>query len=406
MKLLQVNSTVNTGSHGRIAEEIGQAAMQAGHISCIAFGRDSRTSYSETLKIGNLWDVKWHVLKSRLFDLHGFGTAQATRQFIEKIREFSPDIIHLHNIHGYFIHVEVLFNYLKTSGIPVVWTLHDCWAFTGHCAIFERVNCYRWQTQCFKCPNRHAYPESWWIDNSKRNYITKRRIFTGHNNLHLVVPSQWLADHVKNSFLGEYSVNMIHNGINLETFRIRDGTSARNRYGWGDYSIILGVAGTWKKRKALEDFIQLSRIIGHDERIVLVGLNRKQAATLAPGIIPVTHTESMEELSELYSIADVFVNPTYADNFPTTNIEALACGTPVITYNTGGSPETIDEQTGLVVEKGNIDALKNAVNKMLKTGKTHYSPLCRQRAEKLFDKNSRFADYLNLYDRILKQNNP
>jgi len=403
LKLIQINTSVNTGSTGRIAEDIGKSAMANNFESYIAYGRVARDTQSNLIRIGNEWDVRRHVLSTRLFDNHGFASIGATREFVQKLELLKPDIIHLHNVHGYYLNVEILFDYLSRTRIPVVWTLHDCWPFTGHCSHFERLNCYKWMTQCYECPNRTGYPESWWIDNSKRNYMKKRRLFTRLTNMHIAVSSQWLVDHLKDSFLREYPVHKIFNGIDLNAFKIMDDTTIRNKYALDNYKLILGVASTWNKRKALDDFIRLSRLIGIDERIVLVGIDRKQSTGLPSNIIPVDRTESIDELAAFYSASSVFVNPTYVDNFPTTNIEALACGTPVITYNTGGSPESIDKDTGIVIEKGDLEGLYAAITHVLKLGKPNFTIPCRKRAEKLFNKEDRYLDYIHLYQDLLNQ---
>jgi glycosyltransferase involved in cell wall biosynthesis len=403
MKLLQINTVLNSGSTGRIAEDIGLAAMSAGHASFIAAGFTNRPSQSEVISIGFDWDRKIHGLKTRLFDRHGFGSANATNKLVKQIAAINPDVIHLHNIHGYYINIEILFGYLKQIRKPVVWTFHDCWPFTGHCAYFERVNCKKWQTECNHCPLTKYYPESWFFDNSRKNHCDKKHIFNGLKNLHIVTPSHWLAQHVKNSFLKNYPVDIIHNGIDLKIFKPAETNEVLKKYGLENKRIILGVANTWDRRKGLADFVQLSILLSNDAQIVLVGLSENQIKELPEKISGIPRTENIQELAALYSAASVFVNPTYVDNFPTTNIEALACGTPVITYKTGGSPEAIDEETGFVVEKGNIQGLVSAINTIRENGNAHYAPLCRTRAEKLFNKEHRYRDYLRLYGELVTQ---
>lgn len=403
MILLQINSAVNTCSHGRIAEETGSAARRAGFRSVIAYGRDGLPSQSEIIHIGSSFDVMGHVLKTRLLDLHGFGSGRATRELLARIIALDPDIIHLHNIHGYYLHVGLLFRFLKSLDIPVVWTLHDCWPFTGHCAVFERVNCTRWKNLCTGCPLRHTYPESWWRDRSRRNFLEKRELFTGHPHLHIVTPSHWLDQLVRESFLGGYPVHLIRNGIDLEIFRPGDGLRAREKYGLAEERIILGVANTWKQRKALDDFLRLAPLLKKGERMVLAGIGKESERVAAAGIMALPRMESRGELADLYSAADVFVNPTYADNLPTTNIEALACGTPVVAYNTGGCAEIVDSLTGEVVDKGDIAALREAISGVLDKGKHSWSPHCRRRAESLFGKEMSSQNYIRLYRSILDE---
>ncbi|MBU1564000.1 MAG: glycosyltransferase [Proteobacteria bacterium] len=397
MKVLQINTTINSASTGRIAEDIGNLLLLNNHESHIAFGRGNRPSSSKQIRIGNKWDITWHGVKSHLLDRHGFGSKIATQWLVAKIQEIGPDLIHLHNLHGYYLNVEELFNFLKTVNLPVVWTMHDCWPFTGHCSYFTYVDCYKWQTECFHCPNKHAYPQSWWLDNSKNNFYRKKLLFTGLKHMVLVAPSQWLGDHLSCSFLQSYPVKIIHNGINLDLFRPSVNNGAKLKYGIDSRNMILGVASVWQKRKGLDDFIELNSLKNQDAAIVLVGLTPSQIKKLPKGIIGISRTENIKELAALYSVADVFVNPTWVDNFPTTNIEALACGTPVVTYNTGGSPEAIDARTGIVVERGNIQELWRAVETIFEHGKDHFKQECRQRAEQMFSSRDRYDDYYQLY---------
>lgn len=402
MKILQINSVVNSGSTGRITEEIGEILLKNGHESFIAYGRSHSPSKSNLIKIGNNKDLLLHLLKTRITDRHGFGSKKATEEFIKKVIELNPDAIGLHNIHGYYINIKVLFNSLKEFNKPVVWTLHDCWAFTGHCAYFERADCYNWQTHCENCPLTKYYPASYFLDNSKKNFYDKKRLFTSLKNMHIVTPSEWLAKHIKSSFLADYPISVINNGIDLNVFKPIDTQSNKIReLRIGKKKIVLGVSNIWTDRKGLNYFIKLSALLGEKYKIVLVGLKKRQIVKLPSSIIGITRTENVNELTELYSAADVYVNPTYSDNFPTTNIEALACGTPVITYNTGGSPEAIDNETGIVVEKGNVNALAEAIKQIIKNGKEFYSSKCRARAERFYNKDNRYMDYLRLYESLI-----
>ena len=403
MKLLLLNASANTGSTGRIAEEIGLLAQQSGYEVRFAYGRKAVNSKLSLIKIGNKWDMRLHGLKSRMWDAHGFGSKRATMALIKELEVWKPDIVNIHNLHGYYINIELLFDYLKGVQVPVVWTFHDCWPFTGHCSHFERVGCDRWKTECYACPNRKGYPASLLVDRSTQNFRLKKEIFNGIDNLTIVAPSQWLANHVANSFLSQYPVKLIHNGVDLNIFKPVDNSeSIRNKYGLSDKSIVLGVANTWRKRKALQDFIALSEILDKDIQIVLVGMTTEQASELPPNIKAIARTENQQELAALYSAAAVFVNPTYVDNFPTTNIEALACGTPVVTYRTGGSPEAIDAETGIVVEKGDADSLKVAVEIVVDKGKAAFSENCRRRAVTLYNKTERYKDYVNIYNSVLQ----
>ncbi len=402
-KLLQINASVNSGAPGRIAEQIGQTAISVGWKSYIAYGRNGRPSQSELIKIGSDWDIRMHGLQTRLFDRHGLASTAATREFVEQIKKIKPDIIHLHNIHGYYINIEILFRYLKDANIPVVWTLHDCWPITGHCALFTFVECDKWKTQCFSCPQKKGYPGSYFLDRSKQNYTQKRKLFTSVNDMTIVPVSNWLADIVKQSYLKDYPIRVINNGIDVNVFSPQSRDGIRLKYGLADKFILLGVATEWGRRKGLHDFIELSKILKDDEIIVLVGLKEDQIKILPENIMGITRTESTQELAEFYSSADVFVNPTWEDNFPTTNLEALACGTPVITYETGGSPEAIDELTGIVVEQGNIHKLTEAINHIKLKGKQSYSEACVKRAHRLYRKEDRYREYIELYEELLNK---
>jgi len=400
-KLLQINSVVNSGSTGRIAEEIGQTAVATGWKSFIAYGRNDRPSQSELIKIGNDWDIKMHGIKTRLFDKHGLGSKSATKELIGKIKEISPDLIQLHNIHGYYINIEILFNYLRKTNIPVVWTFHDCWPITGHCAHFSFVGCEKWKTQCNNCPQMKNYPSSWIVDRSEKNYNLKKELFISLPNLTLVSVSKWLSGILKESYLQHYPLNVIHNGINTEVFRPSADNVFRIKYRLDNKFILLGVATSWGSKKGLYDFIELGKLLKTDFQIVLVGLTKKQIEKLPDNILGIERTESVKELAEIYSASDVFVNPTYEDSFPTTNIESLACGTPVITYKTGGSPEAIDELTGIVVEQGDIGKLIDAINYLKDKGKQSYSEACVNRAHRLYKKEDRYQEYIELYDSLL-----
>ena len=402
MKLLLLNATANTGSTGRIAEEIGLLAQQVGYEVRFAYGRKAVNSKLPLIKIGNEWDMRLHGVKSRLWDAHGFGSRHATKALIKELEAWKPDIVNIHNLHGYYINIDILFEYLKKVQIPVVWTFHDCWPFTGHCSYFDRYDCRKWETACHHCPLKRFYPESWFVDRSKKNYYLKSKILNGIENLTIVTPSAWLANHVSRSFLKNYPVKVIHNGVDMKVFRPQINTEILRKYGIENKTFVLGVASIWDRRKGLDDFIELRKLLAADIQIVLVGLTAEQAKELPANIKAIDRTENQHELAALYSAAVVFVNPTYVDNFPTTNIEALACGTPVITYRTGGSPEAVDAVTGVVIEKSDLEGMKKAIEKIVSNGKMFYHDACRQRAEKLYNKEERYADYVELFASLVK----
>lgn len=400
-RLLQIGAALNCGAPGKIAEQIGLLAMSKGWDVYMAHGlRHSNPSQLKTIPLVTPWQEKVHALYSLLFDGHGLGSSKGTKHLVDWIDENKPDIIHLHNIHGYFCNFKILFEYLDTTNIPVVWTMHDCWPFTGRCTYFDSIDCEKWKTKCFDCKVEKGYTVSPFCDRSKQHYELKKQLFTSVDNLTMVPVSEWQASFLRESFLKECPVEVIHNGIDLNKFIPMDGIRLREKYSLQDKFIILGVAAPWKKRKGLDDFIQLSKKLPDDQfKIVLVGLKKEQLRTLPPNIIGITRTESQEELAEFYSMADVFCNMTYLDNFPTVNLESLACGTPVITYRTGGSPEAIDDQTGIVVEQGNIEQMIEAIYHLRKNPLS--SSDCRKRAEEHFDKDKCFEQYIELYESLI-----
>lgn len=402
--LLQINSVVNSGSTGRIAEDIGQLAINKGWKSYIAYGRNNRPSQSNKIRIGSNWDMRMHGVETRLFDNHGFSSKKATYDFIKIIKEINPSVIHLHNLHGYYINIEILFNYLASARIPIIWTLHDCWSFTGHCTHFTFVDCDKWKTQCYSCPQKNSYPTSLLIDNSKNNFTRKKLLFNSVSNMTIVPVSYWLGDVVKESFLNKFPFKVIQNGIDIDTFNIMNSEDIKTRYKIKDSFIILGVANLWDERKGLKDFIYLSNTLKEDEVIVLVGLSDKQIASLPNNIIGLKKTESIEELAELYSMANVYFNASVEESFGLTTLEALACGTPAIVYNKTALPEVIDDKVGWIIEQGNINGLIKIIREMKIEPisiKEERKKNCREKAEKLYNKNDKFEDYFKLYEKLL-----
>lgn len=362
MKVLMINVVCGIRSTGRICTDLATALETQGHEVKIAYGRENVPEQFQkyAVKIGTDLDVKLHGVKARLLDGAGFGSKKATEKFIEWVKEYDPDVIHLHNIHGYYINVEVLFNYLKTCGKKVIWTLHDCWAFTGHTAYCDAVNCERWITGCFKCPQKAQYPKTL-IDRSKCNWLKKRRIMAGVSDMSIVTPSQWLANLVKESFLAEYPVEVIHNGIDTAQFMPLE-NDFKKHFGIQNKKMILGVATAWDDNKGINDYIRLSEMLDEDEyKVVLVGLTDEQIAKLPSNLLGLKRTNSIKELAQIYTAADFVLNLSKVENYPTVNLEALCCGTTVITYDVGGSKESVETANGIVVAKGDIDAVEKAI---------------------------------------------
>ena len=398
--LFQINVTANWGANGRIAEEIGRRAMANGWESYIAYGRACNPCSSKLIKIGGQWDIYEHLIETRLFDNHGLASRRATKKFIKQIDELKPDIIHLHNIHGYYLNYRILFEYLQGLSIPVVWTLHDFWAVTGHCGHFIQANCNKWKTGCYDCPqSKTEYPTSLFSDRSKNNYLEKRELFTSLKNLSIVTVSQWVKNMIDESFFKDIPSQVIYNGLDLNIFQPTK-SSLKNKLGIpDDKPIVLGVASVWAEHRGLKHFVELSK--DNTYQIVLIGIKDNQRESLPSNIITIPRTSDQKELAEYYSIADVYANATYLETLSMTNIEAQACGTPVVTFRSGGAPETVAESTGIVVEQGNESAMHEAILQLIREGKNKYSEACVRRASDLFDMHDRYNDYFALYQNLL-----
>lgn len=368
MRVLFINSVCGIGSTGRICARQAQSLAAEGHEVKIAYGRSDTVpaEYERfAVRIGNAWDRRLHGLKTRLFDGHGFASKHATRRFLAWAEEFAPDMLWLHNIHGYYINIEMLFNWIKSRPhMQVRWTLHDCWAFTGHCAYFDFCGCEKWRTGCEKCPQRGTYPASMLVDGSHRNYARKKAAFTGVNHMTLITPSEWLAALVRQSFLHEYPVQVQYNRVDETVFKPTE-SDFRQKHGLQDKTIVLGVASPWSERKGLGDFVKLAAMLDERYAIVLVGLDEKQSAAMPANVLALPRTDSPQTLAAIYTAADVFVNASYEDNYPTVNLEAQACGTRVVTYDTGGCRETLWREDSAYVETGDLNALVNVIGEII-----------------------------------------
>lgn len=401
VKVLYISGALNYGAPGRIVEQIGILAQGFGYDVQVAHSsRNANPSNLSHFPVTTKFQEMLHAFGARFFDLHGLLSTRQTKALVRKIEEYNPDIIHLHNLHGYFLDFKVLFEYLASINKPIVWTLHDCWSFTGRCFHFEGSNCYKWRSGCYDCKAEPGYTVSQFCDRSKKLYALKKDLFNSIDNLTLVPVSLWLASYVKESYLSEKAIQIIHNGVDIEKFKPLGKERLQNKHRLQGKYVILGVASPWNQRKGLNDFLKLREKLDESYVIILVGLTEKQIQSLPEGIIGISRTESQQELAEYYSLADVFCNLTYLDTFPTVNLEALACGTPVITYRTGGSPEAVDEQTGIVVEQGNINGVVDAVRQMRNC--TLSPNDCRERAVRLYDKNMCFMKYIELYASLIQ----
>lgn len=401
-KVLQINVVANSGSTGRIAEEIGELIMANGWECYIAYGRWANPSKSHLYRIESKVGIAIHYLISRFFDCHGLGSIYSTYKLVSYIKKIQPDIIHLHNLHGYYLNYPILFNFLSQTNIPVVWTLHDCWAMTGHCVHFQRVNCNKWTKICGKCPNIYDYPASF-VDNSKFNFLLKKKKITSVSRITIVPVCNWLNDVLKESSLKELESKVIPNGIDLNVFKYRINLSdLKTKYSLCDKFVILAIASNWNVTKGIEDVFYLADNLPGNCVLLLVGLTKKQQNEFdKDNIIVIDKTESPKELSCFYSLADVLINPTYQDTFPTVNLEALACGTPVITYDTGGCKDTISDNTGILIERGNKEKMLEAILKIKLDSKSSYFANCQAKAKESFDKKKCYQEYLKLYLELL-----
>ncbi len=372
MKLVLINAESGKGGGpATICDDIYWNFCSASdkNEALVCYGRQCNENTAvNRYKVGDKLSLGWHLIKTRLFDAHGLGSKAATKKLVAKLKEYKPDVVNLHNIHGYYLNYEILFKYLKEAGLPVVWTLHDCWPFTGHCAYFDLANCDKWKTHCKECPQKSAYPASSLFDRSSQNFDKKKELFAGiSNQLTVVTPSAWLGDLVKESFLKDCRVEVINNGIDLKVFKPALG-SFKDSHDIADKKLVLALASEWTVRKGFEDIKYIGTHLPKDYQLVIVGLAEEQVAEVPKEIIAITRTDSVQQLVEIYSEADVFVNASVEDNFPTVILEALACGTPVVTYDTGGCREEIDTATGILVEKyAKDDLIEGILNYGFKT---------------------------------------
>ena len=389
MKVLFVNTVANKGSTGRIIYDIGKQLEKNGGEFIIAYGRGEKIQDKHFYRISNNLGVYSHALFSRITDKSGFYSKLSTYKFIKFIKKINPDIIHLNNLHGYYINVEILFNFLKNEYKgKIVWTLHDCWSFTGHCVHYSYAQCDKWKTGCKNCPEKHRYPSSYFLDNSKNNYFRKKKAFTNISDLTIVTPSEWLKNQVENSFLKSYPVYVINNGIDLNKFKRIEGQSKNKQ------NVLLNVVDGIDDRKGFNDLLLLSKKLPDNYIIKIVGVKFSEIRR-DNKIEFIERTESIEELVMYYNQAKYLVNPTYEDTFPTVNLEALACGLPVITYQSGGSPEAIQDGCGVVIKPGDIENLLNSVIKDYGD-----SDKCINCAKK-YSKDLKYNEYIKLYRQLL-----
>ena len=395
MKVLFVNLVYGTGSTGKIIADIMDLLKKNGNDVKALYGTGEQSHNADAVEVSGKLGYYFHNAASRLTDHAGLYSWAATRKIIREIKAFQPDLIHLHTLHGFYVNYEMLFRFLKEADIPVVWTLHDCWAFTGHCTHFSQAKCTQWQTECQDCKLLRRYPRCYWRGDVRRNFLRKKRAFTGVKNLTITTPSQWLAGQVSHSFLRDYPTTVIPNGIDCRIFRPQS-SGLRKKYRLEGKKIVLGIANVWNARKGLPDMLTLADRLGSAYQVVLIGLTERQLPDIPANVLGLLRTANQAELAQWYSAADVFVNPTYEETFGLTTVEAQACGTPAVVYRTDGCPETVAPGNGRLVPQGDMQALEDAVRDI-----TNGS--CRADSQKAaqFDKDAVYQDYLGLYENVL-----
>ena len=387
MKVVQINAVCGVGSTGTIALDLGEL-MTENNIENYILYTCRNSNHPLGIKYSTTFYRRINAVLAKVFGNYGFNSYLSTFKLIRLLKKIEPDIVHLHNIHSHDFNLSIIFKYLKKTGVRVIWTFHDCWAFTGYCMHFDNIGCTKWQTQCKNCPQRKQY--SWFFDRSEWLYSKKKELFTALDDMTIVSPSRWLAELTEHSFLNKYPIKVVYNGIDLDVFKPVE-SDFREKHGLTDKKIVLGIP-----KGKLGGFIELSKILDDDYKLVLVGLKDKDFETLPDNVIGLGY-QPHSELAKIFTACDVYVNTTLEDTFPTVNLEALACGTPVVTFNTGGSPEAIDEKTGISVEKGDINAVYEAVKEICKG--PDRSAACIERANRLYNKHERFQEYIDLYNR-------
>lgn len=394
--LLQLNCTANWGSTGKIAEQIGVRAQQKGWDVYMAYGREMLSSSLQIIRVGSKLNPYLHYAEHRLFDREGLASRCATKQLLRRIEQIHPDIVHLHNIHDHWLNYQLLFEFLNRADIKVVWTLHDCWAYTGGCSYYTLLGCQKWQTECNRCPHHALFK-----DLSQVQFNLRKLLLTSSKNLTLVPVSHWLESEVKKSVLKNLPIHTILNGVDIHTFHPLQSSLLREKLALEDKFIMVAAATAWSDSKGFLDYLALAKLMPKDCVIILIGLSERLIKTMPDGILGVARTSNVQELVEYYSMADVVMNLSYQESFGLTTVEGYACGTPAIVYNATASPELVTPETGIVVESGDIQGVLSAILQIKQKGKDAYSDSCRRRAEVFYDKNKNFNEYIALYDSLL-----
>lgn len=397
MRVALINSVAGFGSTGRI---VYQLSCLPGVQGRIYYGRKDNLTDADTYRITDKAGNAAHVSGTFLSGRHGFYNAKETEKMVENLKAFNPDLIHLHNLHGFYLNIEVLMKYLSECGKPVIWTMHDCWAFTGHCAHYDAIGCEKWKSGCDRnCPGLNKYPYTFTAKNVARNYADKNRLFHlfQKNQLTIVTPSYWLREQLRQSFLKDQDIRTIHNGIDLSIFHPISSDFRMKNHLENSY-IYLAVGSGWYKEKGLDDLAKLSHDLRDDQKLVIVGIKKNQEKDFDNNhTIFIPRTENMNELCGLYSTADALLNLTYEDTFPTVNLEAQACGCPVFTYRTGGSTETVTDISGLVIPKGDLAMMEKVLSKVARHKNDEVVRACVYNARQ-YDYRYMLQSYKALYE--------
>lgn len=400
--VLQINEALAVTSTGHIVEELGRAAEQAGWVCYAAHGaRYHKPSALHHITLGTRWSEYLHGLLSLIANAHGLGSRIATQKLIKTIEAVRPDIIHLHNLHGYYLNYPMLMQYLAQAQIPVVWTLHDCWTMTGHCAHFASCDCTQWETECHDCPLYADYPRAFGAWHTRRNFSLKKELFTAIPNTHIVCVSNWLSSIAKKSLLSPLPIQTIYNGVDTQLFRPCDTTSLRESVHAQGKKVLLGVASIWNEHKGLYDYIRIAkRLDAQQYLLILIGIDNKKHL-FPDNVLCVARTETREELAEYYSMADALLCLSHQETFGLTLAEAMAAGTPCVAYDRTAMSEIVTQETGALVPMGDDDQLLQAIENVCTKGKEHYATACRQRSCTLFDKANTYQQYIELYNTII-----
>lgn len=403
MIVLQINIESNYGSTGRIVEGIGRLAQSQGIETHVAYSRGANPSRLNTHHIGNKLSQGLHLVRTRVFGDHLKGSGFSTKQLIKLIEKLDPNIVHIHQVHGYYLHVPILFKYLRKSDRKIVWTLHDCWSYTGHCSYYTKIGCQKWLKECHNCPQFSGYPKSYFFDRSKEEFNLKKELFASMQNLHLVAISDWLKEEVSKSILAELPISVIKNGVDLEIFKpIKFNRELeKKKRGITSKNVVIATGTTWNSSKGLEDYKKLGAKLPNNTTLLLVGIPTYLQVGFPNSTICIERTESKEELSLLYNIADVVLSLSYQESFGLTIPEGLACGTPGVAYRNTALKEHISEHTGKLVMTGNIQEASQAIAEVIEVGKSAMSEACISFCHKNYNLKNNYQNYLSLYSQLI-----